>query len=150
QSVALAPAGAALPIPGPSEGRRQTGPVHSAPSGLLSAGLLPFLIFKSPRPFPRKPELIALLDCTPLKPASPPSNDSHASPIVKSIHSAAHRGARPVMMKEYLDSDRVNYLVWRYLLEGNYRETAAKFQKEWHAEPHRHFDFARHIKSHAL
>ncbi|KAG7109177.1 F-box-like/WD repeat-containing protein TBL1XR1 like [Verticillium longisporum] len=39
-------------------------------------------------------------------------------------------------MKEYLDSDRVNYLVWRYLLEGNYRETAAKFQKEWHAEPH--------------
>ncbi|EEY19294.1 conserved hypothetical protein [Verticillium alfalfae VaMs.102] len=53
-------------------------------------------------------------------------------------------------MKEYLDSDRVNYLVWRYLLEGNYRETAAKFQKEWHAEPHRHFDFARHIKSHAL
>ncbi|KAH7367254.1 WD40-repeat-containing domain protein [Plectosphaerella cucumerina] len=55
------------------------------------------------------------------------------------------------MMKEHLDSDRLNYLVWRYLLEGNYREAAAKFQKEWHiSEPHRHFDFARHVKSHAL
>ncbi|KAL2759432.1 hypothetical protein ACRALDRAFT_1091549 [Sodiomyces alcalophilus JCM 7366] len=55
------------------------------------------------------------------------------------------------MIKEFLDSDRLNYLVWRYLLESNYRETAAKFQKEWHIqEPHRHFDFARHIKSHAL
>ncbi|EJT72059.1 hypothetical protein GGTG_11307 [Gaeumannomyces tritici R3-111a-1] len=54
-------------------------------------------------------------------------------------------------MKEFLDSDRVNFLVWRYLLEGNYRETAAKFQKEWHVrEPHRHFDFAQHVKSHAL
>ncbi|PWI73934.1 WD domain-containing protein [Purpureocillium lilacinum] len=38
-----------------------------------------------------------------------------------------------------------------YLLEGNYRETAAKFQKEWHVkEPHRDFDFARHVKGHAL
>ncbi|KAJ9141918.1 WD repeat protein [Pleurostoma richardsiae] len=54
-------------------------------------------------------------------------------------------------MKEYLDSDRVNYLVWRYLLEENYREAAAKFQKEWHVEqPHRHFDFAPHVKNHAL
>jgi hypothetical protein len=33
----------------------------------------------------------------------------------------------------------------------DYREAAAKFQKEWHiSEPHRHFDFARHVKSHAL
>lgn len=54
-------------------------------------------------------------------------------------------------MKEYLDSDRVNFLVWRYLLEGNYRETAVKFQKEWHkTEPHRQLDFARHVQSHAL
>ncbi|CAM1504222.1 Fc.00g018130.m01.CDS01 [Cosmosporella sp. VM-42] len=53
--------------------------------------------------------------------------------------------------KEFLDSDRVNFLVWRYLLEGNYRETAAKFQKEWHVEkPHRDFPFARHVRSHAL
>ncbi|KAF4985757.1 hypothetical protein FDECE_16334 [Fusarium decemcellulare] len=56
-----------------------------------------------------------------------------------------------MVAKEFLDSDRVNYLVWRYLLEGNYRETAAKFQKEWHIkQPHREFVFARHVKSHAL
>jgi transducin (beta)-like 1 len=34
---------------------------------------------------------------------------------------------------------------------ADYRETAAKFQKEWHVqEPHRHFEFAPHVKSHAL
>jgi len=56
-----------------------------------------------------------------------------------------------MVVKEYLDSDRVNFLIWRYLLEGNYRETAAKFQKEWRVrEPHRDFDFAEHVKSHAL
>ncbi|KAI5462291.1 WD40-repeat-containing domain protein [Mariannaea sp. PMI_226] len=56
-----------------------------------------------------------------------------------------------MVTKEFLDSDRVNFLVWRYLLEGNYRETAAKFQKEWHVKaPHREFSFARHVKSHAL
>ncbi|KAI0392536.1 WD40 repeat-like protein [Xylariaceae sp. FL0594] len=54
-------------------------------------------------------------------------------------------------MKEYLDSNRVNFLIWRYLLEGNYRETAVKFQKEWHVrEPHRQLDFAPYVKSHAL
>ncbi|KAB5582542.1 lish protein [Coniochaeta sp. 2T2.1] len=54
-------------------------------------------------------------------------------------------------MKELLDSDRVNYLVWRFLLESNYRETAAKFQKEWQIQaPHRHFDFAPHVKNYAL
>ncbi|KJZ75038.1 hypothetical protein HIM_05524 [Hirsutella minnesotensis 3608] len=56
-----------------------------------------------------------------------------------------------MVVKEFLDSDRVNFLIWRYLLEGNYRETAAKFQKEWHVkEPHRDFEFARHVKGHAL
>lgn len=54
-------------------------------------------------------------------------------------------------MKEHLDSNRVNFLIWRYLIEGNYRETAVKFQKEWHVEePHRQLDFAQHVKSHAL
>jgi hypothetical protein len=34
---------------------------------------------------------------------------------------------------------------------ADYRETAAKFQKEWHVkEPHREFAFARHVKGHAL
>lgn len=56
-----------------------------------------------------------------------------------------------MVLKEFLDSDRVNFLIWRYLLEGNYRETAAKFQKEWHVkEPQRDFDFARHVKGRAL
>ncbi|OAQ72967.1 WD repeat protein [Pochonia chlamydosporia 170] len=56
-----------------------------------------------------------------------------------------------MVVKEFLDSDRVNFLIWRYLLEGNYRETAAKFQKEWHVkEPHRDFPFAPHVKGHAL
>ncbi|KAI0161549.1 WD40 repeat-like protein [Xylariaceae sp. FL1272] len=54
-------------------------------------------------------------------------------------------------MKEYLDSNRVNFLIWRYLIEGNYRETAVKFQKEWHVQdPHRDLDFAPNVKSHAL
>ncbi|CAK7271122.1 hypothetical protein SEPCBS57363_004456 [Sporothrix epigloea] len=54
-------------------------------------------------------------------------------------------------LKEYLDSDRLNFLVWRYLLEGNYRDTAAKFQKEWHINaPHRDFEFAPYVKTQAL
>jgi len=54
-------------------------------------------------------------------------------------------------VKEFLDSDRVNFLIWRYLLEGNYRETAAKFQKEWQVkQPHHQFSFAPHVKGHAL
>jgi transducin (beta)-like 1 len=56
-----------------------------------------------------------------------------------------------MVVKEFIDSDRVNFLIWRYLLEGNYRETAAKFQKEWHVkEPHRQFEFAPHVQGHAL
>ncbi|QYT01427.1 hypothetical protein H0G86_008465 [Trichoderma simmonsii] len=48
-----------------------------------------------------------------------------------------------MVLKEFLDSDRVNFLIWR--------ETAAKFQKEWHVkEPQRDFDFARHVKGRAL
>ncbi|KAH6621165.1 WD40-repeat-containing domain protein [Chaetomium sp. MPI-SDFR-AT-0129] len=54
-------------------------------------------------------------------------------------------------MKELLDTDRVNFLVWRYLLESNYRETAAKLQKEWRVhQPHRQFDFAPHVNTYAL
>ncbi|KAK4209587.1 lish protein [Rhypophila decipiens] len=54
-------------------------------------------------------------------------------------------------MKELLDTDRVNFLVWRYLLESNYRETAAKLQKEWRIQaPHKHFDFAQHVNVYAL
>ncbi|KAG5663878.1 hypothetical protein KAF25_006463 [Fusarium avenaceum] len=90
-----------------------------------------------------------------------------------------------MVAKEFLDSDRVNFLVWRFVtaprprlaiaapvspspvflasldfaltitsnlvLLVDYRETAAKFQKEWDVkQPHRDFAFARHVKSHAL
>ncbi|RSL98446.1 hypothetical protein CEP52_010326 [Fusarium oligoseptatum] len=62
-----------------------------------------------------------------------------------------------MVAKEFVDSDRVNYLVWRFVTalrpptRTHYRETAAKFQKEWHVkQPHRDFAFARHVKSHAL
>ncbi|KAJ2895528.1 WD domain-containing protein [Zalerion maritima] len=52
---------------------------------------------------------------------------------------------------ERLDSDRVMFLIWRFLLESNYRESAAKLQKEWQvAQPHRDFDWARFVKTHAL
>ncbi|KAK0626015.1 WD40-repeat-containing domain protein [Immersiella caudata] len=54
-------------------------------------------------------------------------------------------------MKELLDTDRVNFLVWRYLLESNYRETAAKLQKEWRVNaPHRDFEFAPNVHTYAL
>lgn len=54
-------------------------------------------------------------------------------------------------MKEALVTDRMNFLIWQYLLEGNYRETAAKFQKEWHIEePQRKFDFAPYVKTNSL
>lgn len=34
---------------------------------------------------------------------------------------------------------------------ADYRDTAAKFQKEWRvAEPHRHFTFAPHVRDQAL
>jgi hypothetical protein len=37
------------------------------------------------------------------------------------------------------------------LLCSDYRDTAAKFQKEWHIQaPHRHFEFAPHVKNYAL
>ncbi|KAF3765890.1 hypothetical protein M406DRAFT_290169 [Cryphonectria parasitica EP155] len=53
-------------------------------------------------------------------------------------------------MKELLDSDRVNYLIWS-APRADYRETAAKLQKEWRVQaPHRHFDFAPHVKNYAL
>ncbi|PNY28812.1 F-box-like/WD repeat-containing protein TBL1X [Tolypocladium capitatum] len=97
-----------------------------------------------------------------------------------------------MVVKEFLDSDRVNFLIWRCVPSPNplprlprgvvvfagreyvaptlhdgaqsvaaqlirtnspvdYRETAAKFQKEWHVkEPHRDLDFARHVKGQAL
>jgi hypothetical protein len=51
------------------------------------------------------------------------------------------------------ETDRVPFVFFFTLLALllDYRETAAKFQKEWHIqEPHRQFDFAPHVKNHAL
>ncbi|ETS77341.1 hypothetical protein PFICI_11215 [Pestalotiopsis fici W106-1] len=61
-----------------------------------------------------------------------------------------HRLARIRALQNGKESS-IDMSISRYLLEGNYRETAVKFQKEWHkTEPHRQLDFARHVKSHAL
>ncbi|KAH8599357.1 WD40-repeat-containing domain protein [Bisporella sp. PMI_857] len=55
------------------------------------------------------------------------------------------------MSKEELSSDRLNYLIWRYLLECGYHETAVKLQKEWNVEePQKQLDFAPHVKNYAL
>lgn len=51
-------------------------------------------------------------------------------------------------------SSRVAELTIRHhhlFAKTDYRETAAKFQKEWRVrEPHRQFDFAPHVQNHAL
>ncbi|KFY86057.1 hypothetical protein V500_07905 [Pseudogymnoascus sp. VKM F-4518 (FW-2643)] len=54
------------------------------------------------------------------------------------------------MTKEELNSDRINYLVWRYLQESNYRETAVKLQSEWDVSDPQSLDFAPHVNNHAL
>ncbi|KAJ5054136.1 uncharacterized protein L3040_000418 [Drepanopeziza brunnea f. sp. 'multigermtubi'] len=55
------------------------------------------------------------------------------------------------MAKEMLDSDRVNYLIWRYLVESDYSETAVQLQKEWNIQnPQQHFDFAPHVQNYTL
>lgn len=54
------------------------------------------------------------------------------------------------MTKEVLDSERVNYLVWRYLQESNYAQTAVKLQAEWNQPNPQSLDFARNVKDHAL
>ncbi|KUJ18272.1 WD40 repeat-like protein [Mollisia scopiformis] len=54
------------------------------------------------------------------------------------------------MAKEPLDSDRVNYLIWRYLIESDYRETAVRLQKEWNKEDPQQLPFANHVENHSL
>ncbi|KAE8445476.1 hypothetical protein EG329_013366 [Mollisiaceae sp. DMI_Dod_QoI] len=54
------------------------------------------------------------------------------------------------MTKELLDSDRVNYLIWRYLLESDYRDTAVRLQKEWNIQDPQQLPFAPHVDAHAL
>jgi len=59
------------------------------------------------------------------------------------------------MSVEFLDSDRVNFLIWRYLRESSYNETALKLQKEWRIDGTDTHDpavlpFSRHVKHRAL
>ncbi|OWP06147.1 hypothetical protein B2J93_8530 [Marssonina coronariae] len=54
------------------------------------------------------------------------------------------------MAKEMLDSDKVNYLIWRYLVESDYSETAVRLQKEWDIRDPQELPFAPHVKNHAL
>ncbi|KAK1475082.1 LisH protein [Colletotrichum cuscutae] len=117
----------------------------------------------SPLPRPRSIPSILLFAAVLAPPSVPAIESNWAAGASATPHAWSRLNKNPLSItpptaapsgmvtKEYLDSDRVNFLVWRYLLEGNYRETAAKFQKEWHIQqPHRHFDFANHVKSHAL
>lgn len=49
--------------------------------------------------------------------------------------------SRPLLVKQLTHSP----------LPADYRETAAKLQKEWRIQaPHRHFDFAPNVKNYAL
>ncbi|KAH6712902.1 WD repeat protein [Leptodontidium sp. 2 PMI_412] len=54
------------------------------------------------------------------------------------------------MAKEVLDSDRINYLIWRYLVESDYKETAVRLQQEWNTQDPQQLPFAPHVTNHAL
>ncbi|RKF55466.1 F-box-like/WD repeat-containing protein TBL1Y [Erysiphe neolycopersici] len=54
------------------------------------------------------------------------------------------------MGKEKLDSDKVNYMIWRYLIELDYFETAVRLQKEWNIKDPQELPFAPHVRPHAL
>lgn len=54
------------------------------------------------------------------------------------------------MAKEKLDSDKVNYMIWRYLIELDYFETAVRLQKEWNVKDPQELPFAPHVQPHAL
>ncbi|KAK0102477.1 hypothetical protein ONS95_006096 [Cadophora gregata] len=54
------------------------------------------------------------------------------------------------MAKEVLDSNRINYLIWRYLVESDYKETAVRLQQEWNIQDPQQLSFAPHVTNHAL
>ncbi|CAD6499546.1 BgTH12-03657 [Blumeria graminis f. sp. triticale] len=54
------------------------------------------------------------------------------------------------MSKEKIDSDRINYIIWRYLIESDYPETAVRLQKEWNMQDPQLLSFAPHVQPHAL
>jgi WD40 repeat protein len=54
------------------------------------------------------------------------------------------------MAKETLDSHKINYLIWRYLIDSDYRETAVRLQKEWNEPDPQELPFAKHVENHSL
>jgi len=48
-----------------------------------------------------------------------------------------------------LNSDQLNYLIWRYLQESGYAEAAVKLQRDWKVDAES-LPFAKSIKGHAL
>ncbi|KAG4026076.1 hypothetical protein MFRU_045g00210 [Monilinia fructicola] len=55
------------------------------------------------------------------------------------------------MTKETLTSDRVNFLIWKYLVESGYEDTACHLSKEWDIkQPDEELPFATHVGKHAL
>src|ERR1700712_5329077 len=58
--------------------------------------------------------------------------------------------SRPKIPLEPLNSNVVNYLVWRYLQEAGFDMAATWLGKEWHREPHKLMPFAQHIRPREL
>ncbi|KAL2071423.1 hypothetical protein VTL71DRAFT_12658 [Oculimacula yallundae] len=54
------------------------------------------------------------------------------------------------MSKEALDSDKINYLIWRYLVESDYKETAVRLQQEWNIQDPQQLPFAPHVTINTL
>ncbi|KIW16181.1 hypothetical protein PV08_06232 [Exophiala spinifera] len=48
-----------------------------------------------------------------------------------------------------LNSDQLNYLIWRYLQESGYADAAVKLQRDWKVDAE-NLSFAKNIKGHAL
>lgn len=57
---------------------------------------------------------------------------------------------KPGANKEKLDSNVLNYLVWRYLQERGFAKTAYMMCIEWHSNPEHVLPFAKDVKEHEL
>ncbi|TGO29195.1 hypothetical protein BPAE_0018g00430 [Botrytis paeoniae] len=54
------------------------------------------------------------------------------------------------MTKETLTSDKVNYIIWKYLIESGYEGAARHLSKEWDVQQPDLLPFAPHVGKHAL
>ncbi|KAF4615874.1 hypothetical protein G7Y89_g15241 [Cudoniella acicularis] len=78
-------------------------------------------------------------------------NTQLASRTALHLTAAAPRGpTTAIMTKESLNSDRVNYMIFRYLIDSGYKETAARLQQEWNNPDPEQLSCAPHVPNHAL